>query len=86
MPTYYNEQEISDCDFIVRLGKSVWALQQQYSLEQMVTHNLKAKVKQYETMTGVSSGKLPDFHIMPDWDYMLKHSMPIRLTPNNARD
>lgn len=33
MATFYNEQETEDCNFIVRLGRSVSLLQQELSLQ-----------------------------------------------------
>ena len=74
MPTYYNEQEKKDVDFIIRLGKSVWNLQAELELQKIHLEAVKIKVRQFEAMTGVSSMNLPHESKTPDWGYMLKHT------------
>lgn len=74
MSTFYNDQEVSDCDLIVRVGKSVWALQQELGLQIQHLSACQIKISQYEMMTGVSSMKLPHNSKMVDWDYMLRHT------------
>lgn len=75
MPTFYNEQQTSDCDFIVRLGKSVSALQQELGLQQQHLSACQSKIRQFEAMTGVRNSKLPDENDqIPDWNYMLKYT------------
>jgi hypothetical protein len=74
LSTHYNAQQQADCDMLVRVGESVWRLQQQLSLREMEIQNHKTKIKQYEAMTGVTRAKLPEDYIMPSWEYMLKHT------------
>lgn len=74
MSTYYNEKEKEACDFIVSMGKSVDALQLQLELERQSLKSCQRKIKQYESMTGVLSQKMPEPYVMPLWDYMLKHT------------
>ncbi|MDE2103479.1 MAG: hypothetical protein KGL39_39930 [Patescibacteria group bacterium] len=86
MNTYYNAQQQADCDFIVRMGKSVWHLQQELALQKQHLSACQIKIRQYEAMTGVSSAKLPHESKIPDWEYMLRNTAKPKGVQFNVKD